>query len=158
MQCPTSSRKILLLLAGLGLAAGAAGPATAQEPARAAQAEQAAPAEADRIRLVNVNGYSVIDREHLVLSGGPRHHYLVTLRHRCAGLNSGVRIATSFPATTTLYPPFAEYITVQDGPGSQRCHIDTIEAVDSVGAARLLVQARSDAEAEAEAGNTPSRR
>lgn len=120
--------------------------ATAQE-ARSA----AAPAPArERIRLVNINGYTVIDREHLVLNGGANRHYLVTLRHRCTGLRTGVHIGTSFPSTTTLTPPFNEYVLV--GEPSERCYIDTVETVESVEAAEALVAARVAAEEEGGTG------
>lgn len=112
-----------------------------------------APAAAERIRLVNIHGYSVIDNEHLVLEGGARHHYLVTMRHRCPGLRFGVEIGLSFPSTTTLYTPFLEYVYT---PDDVRCFIDTIEPVDSVDAARLLIEQRAaegDAAPEPEAGS-----
>lgn len=103
-----------------------------------------APAAAERIRLVNVNGYSVIDSEHLVLNGGPRHHYLVTLRSSCPGMRSGVQVGLSFPSTTTLYTPFLEYVYTQD---DDRCFIDTIVSVDSIDAARALIEERAAAKA-----------
>jgi hypothetical protein len=108
------------------------------------------PALAERIRLVNVHGYSVIDDEHLVLNGGASHHYLVTLRQRCPDLRVGVQVATSFPATTTLYTPSMDYIYT-NGHMGQRCYIDTVEAVDDLEAARALVAERDAAEAAAEA-------
>lgn len=101
-----------------------------------------APAAAERIRLVNINGYSVIDNEHLVLNGGASRHYLVTLRHRCPGLRFGAEVGTSFPSTTTLYTPFLEYVYTRD---DNRCFIDTIEPVDSVDTARTLVEQRTTA-------------
>lgn len=152
MKRLTSS--ILAGLGGLALLAGST--ALAQDTA-----EPGAPPPQERIRLVNVNGYSVIDREHVVLNGGARRHYLVTLRHRCSGLRSGVRIATSFPATTTLHPPYIEYIHVGDRVSSMGCAIDTIEEVESVETARTLVAERAaaaQAAEEAEAGDTPSPR
>lgn len=102
-----------------------------------------APAAAERLRLVNVNGYSVIDTEHMVLQGGVNRSYLVTLRHRCPGLRSGVEVGLSFPSTTTLYTPFLEYIYTTD---DARCFIDTIEPVDSVDAARALIVERAEAD------------
>ncbi|MHA6289116.1 DUF6491 family protein [Maricaulis sp. CAU 1757] len=110
----------------------------------------AAPAAAQSIRLVNVNGYNVLDREHLVLNGGASRHYLVTLRRSCFGLNHGVRVGLSFPATTTLHSPHMEYVTVADGPHDQRCYIDTIEQVEDIETARLLVEERAQAKLRAE--------
>ncbi|WP_417484259.1 DUF6491 family protein [Maricaulis salignorans] len=105
-----------------------------------------APAAAERIRLVNITGYSVIDEEHLVLNGGPNHHHLVTMRNRCAGLRHGVEVGLSFPSTTTLYTPFLEYVSTRE---DSRCAIDTIEAVESVDAARALIEQRAAEEAAA---------
>lgn len=108
-----------------------------------------APAAAERIRLQNINGYTVIDDEHLVLDGGARRHYLVTLRRRCPGLRFGAEIGLSFPSTTTLYTPFLEYVYTTD---DMRCFIDTIEAIDSLDAARALIEERAAAQ---EDGETP---
>jgi len=108
-----------------------------------------APAAAERIRLVNINGYSVIDNEHLVLNGGANRHYLVTLRHRCPGLRFGAEVGTSFPSTTTLYTPFLEYVYTRD---DTRCYIDTIEVIDNLDAARALIEQRSSADGGAATG------
>ncbi|WP_417483170.1 DUF6491 family protein [Maricaulis sp.] len=99
-----------------------------------------APSAAERIRLVNINGYSVIDNQHMVLNGGPSDHYLVTLRNPCHGLRSGVEVGLSFPSTTTLYTPFLEYVYTRD---DGRCFIETIEPVDSKEAAEALVEERA---------------
>jgi hypothetical protein len=100
---------------------------------------------ADPVRLVNVNGYNVIDRQHVVLNGGASRHYLVTLRRTCPGLNFGTQLGMSFPSTTTIRQPVTEYFIV-DG---QRCHIDTVEIVDSADAARSLIAQRAEAATEA---------
>jgi|GEM_PF-1493973 len=158
MKRLTSS--VLAGLGGLALLAGA--PAQALTLAQDTATEPGAPPPQERIRLINVNGYSVIDREHVVLNGGASRHYLVTLRHRCSGLRSGVRIATSFPATTTLHPPYIEYIHVGDSISPMGCAIQTVEEVESVDAARTLVADRAAAAEAAEeaenADDTPSLR
>ncbi|WP_417491560.1 DUF6491 family protein [Maricaulis sp.] len=110
-----------------------------------------APSAAERIRLVNISGYSVIDNQHMILEGGPRHHYLVTLRNPCHGLRSGVEVGLSFPSTTTLYTPFLEYVYTRD---DGRCFIETIEPVDSVEAARVLIEERA-AEEEGDSATSP---
>ncbi len=115
-----------------------------------------APAAAERLRLVNINGYSVIDTEHMVLEGGAARHYLVTLRHRCPGLRYGIGIGLSFPSTTTLHTPFLEYVYTRD---DGRCVIDTIEPVESVEAARMLIEQRASeaiGHDETDAGNDGS--
>ena len=148
------------LLAAAGAVALMAAPAaTAQdidpEAVAAAETYPLEPA-TDRIRLVNINGYSVIDREHLVLNGGARRHYLVTLRHPCPELRTGIQIGTSFGDTATLYPPLVEYIHV--GEPEMRCSIYTVEEIDSVETARALVQRRNAAEEAAADDDTPSQR
>lgn len=102
-----------------------------------------APAAAESIRLQNVNGYTVIDDSHIVLNGGARRHYLVTLRQRCPGLRFGMEVGLSFPSTTTLHTPFLEYVYTAD---DFRCFIDTVENVDNLDAARALIDERAAAE------------
>lgn len=94
------------------------------------------------VRMVQINGYSVIDREHVVFRGGASRHYLATLRHSCPDLNFGVQLATSFGENATLCPPVVEYITPDNG---FRCAIDTVEEVESVDAARALIAERAEA-------------
>jgi hypothetical protein len=101
------------------------------------------------VRLTNINGYSVIDRQHVLLRGGASRHYLVTTRHSCPGLTFGARIATTFADTETVCPPVIEYLIPDDG---FRCAIDTIEAVEDEDAARALIDARAAAAAESENG------
>ncbi len=95
------------------------------------------------VRVVNVNGYTVLDRKHVLLNGGVSRHYLVTLRNRCPGLNYGIELATSFRSTATLYYPMTEFIVLDDG---MRCYIETVEEVDSEEAARALITEREDDE------------
>lgn len=95
------------------------------------------------LRLVNINGYSVIDRQHVVLRGGASRHYLATLRNRCPDLNFGVQLTTSFGRNATICPPVVEYITAESG---FRCYIDTIEEVESVDAARSVIEERAAAD------------
>lgn len=92
------------------------------------------------VSLRNINGYTVLDDQHVVLNGGASHHYLITTRTRCSGLRFGVQITTSFDDTERLCPPILEFITPQDG---WRCAIDTIEEVESPEQARELVEARA---------------
>tara|TARA_R110000868_G_scaffold51823_15_gene163927 strand:- start:19311 stop:19700 length:390 start_codon:yes stop_codon:yes gene_type:complete len=99
-----------------------------------------APAAAERIRLVNINGYNVIDSQHLVLNGGATRHYLVTLQRRCDGLRSGAAIGTSFPSTATLSLLHMEYLSTAL---EERCYIDTIEPVASLEAARGMLEQRA---------------
>ena len=112
-----------------------------------------APVSAERIRLVNIHGYAVIDNQHLVLNGGARRHYLVTLRHRCSDMRFGTQIGTSFGSTATITSPHFEYIYT--GQNDMRCYIETIEEVDDLDAARALILERAEAE-EAESGSEES--
>ncbi|QNL19041.1 hypothetical protein HXX25_06730 [Hyphobacterium sp. CCMP332] len=131
-----------LTIASLALCASAAAPAMAID--HHGNEEEGTPR---CVRLVQINGYSVIDREHVVFRGGASRHYLATLRHRCPDLNFGVQLATSFGENATLCPPVVEYITPDNG---FRCAIDTVEEVDSVEAARALIEARAEIEAQSD--------
>ncbi len=99
------------------------------------------------VRIFNVHGYTVLDQEHVLLRGGGRKRYLVTLSSRCPGLNFGIEMTTSFPATTTLYHPTMEYIS---GADFGRCYIDTVEEVADEDTARELITQRAEADAESE--------
>lgn len=99
------------------------------------------------VRLRNINGYSVIDNQHLLLNGGVSDHYLVTTRTRCSGMRFGVQIGTSFDDNASICPPFLEYIIPDDG---WRCAIESIEEVEDLEAARALIAERAEAEAEDE--------
>ncbi|WP_323763108.1 DUF6491 family protein [Maricaulis sp.] len=138
-------------LAG-GLAITAAAPALSWQDS--APASAAAAADADRlaapdgpIRLRGINGYAVLDRQHLVLRAGASRRYLVTLKRRCFGLRSGHSIGLSVRSHSTIHNPHFEYIQT----GQERCYFDTIEEVDSNDQARALIAARAEAAAAAEA-------
>jgi len=126
--------KKLIFVQAAVLAAALLAPSGA--PAATGQSERAC------VHLRNINNYTVIDDRHLVLTGGASRHYLVTTRTRCSGMRYGAQIATSFGETARLCPPIAEFIIPDDG---WRCLIDTVEEVDSVDAARELIQTRAAA-------------
>jgi len=92
------------------------------------------------VRLVNINGYSVIDDEHLVLNGGASRHYLITLQRRCADLRFGIQLRTTFPRNGRVCRPFLESVIAEDG---WRCRAEQIEEVESLEAARALIEARA---------------
>ncbi|WP_291842258.1 DUF6491 family protein [Maricaulis sp.] len=150
-------------LAAIAAAAGsllllASAPALATQPGVGqADAEPAATqsaAERDRpLRLRNINGYAVLDRQHIVLRAGASRRYLVTLQRRCFGLRSSQRLGLSLDTFGTIHNPRFEFVQTEDG----RCYFDTIEEVDSNDAARALIAARAEAAAEAE-GDAGSRR
>ena len=95
------------------------------------------------VNLRNINGYSVIDNQHLVLKGGVSNHYLVTTQTRCSGMRFGAQIGTSFDDNARLCRPFMEYIIPDDG---WRCAIDTVEEVEDEDAARALIAERAETE------------
>lgn len=108
--------------------------------------QPAADSDAPRcVRLVNINGYTVIDARHVLLNGSASRHYLVTTRARCSGLTYGARIATTFGDNARLCAPFIEALYSDDG---WRCPIASVEEVDSPEAARALIDARSLADDE----------
>ncbi|WP_421859352.1 DUF6491 family protein [Oceanicaulis sp.] len=92
------------------------------------------------VRLVNINGYSTLGDQHLLLSGGANRHYLVTTRRSCYGLGRGMQIGLSFPDTTRICNARFEYLVVPDGG---RCRIHSIEEVDDASMARRLIEARA---------------
>lgn len=99
------------------------------------------------VSIGRINSYSVIDDEHLVLNTNVSEQYLVTTRSRCSGMRSGIHLGLSFNSNTRICPPFIEQVTTSDG---LRCQIDTIETVESVEAARALVDSRREADSETE--------
>jgi hypothetical protein len=109
-----------------------------------------APANADNIRVRNINGYTTIDNRHIILNGGASRHYLVTLRSNCMHLNWGgsshvgrfpYTIGTSFASTATIRSPQFEFITVGDG---NRCYIKAIEEVENKDTALQLIADRAE--------------
>lgn len=119
--------------------------AGAQEADAAAQAPTSIPERC--VSLRGINGYTVIDREHVVLNGAVTRRYLATLRSTCPGLRHGMQIGTSFGRNARVCNPTFEYVVSNDG---FRCRIETIERVESLEAARALIEARAEAEDEAD--------
>ncbi len=144
VACPTlmEGKMKYLTIASLAACALTAAPAIA-----AGQSENDEDAAPRCVRLVQINGYSVIDREHVVFNGGASRHYLATLRHTCPDLRFGVQLATTFGENATLCPPVVEFITPENG---FRCAIDTVEEVDNIDAARALIAERAANEAESD--------
>lgn len=108
-------------------------------------AAQAAP-EDDAPRCVSVrgiNGYTVLDDQHLLLRGGASRFYLVSTRTRCSGMSAGAEVGLSFGDTARICRPIVEYVIPEDG---WRCAIESILEVDSEEAARALAAQDSDAE------------
>ncbi|MEQ8435161.1 MAG: DUF6491 family protein [Oceanicaulis sp.] len=98
-------------------------------------------ARSECVSLRGVNGYQVIDDQHLVLTGGASRYYLVTTTSRCSGLRFGAQIGTSFGDNARLCPPIVEYVIPDDG---WRCAIDTVEEVESLEEAEQRAAARSE--------------
>ena len=107
-----------------------------------AQAESTPQASEDSpcVRLVNINGYSTLDDQHLLLSGGASRHYLVTTRRSCYGLEHGMQVGLSFPDTARICNARFEYLVVPDGG---RCQIQSIEEVEDAETARRLIEERA---------------
>jgi hypothetical protein len=120
--------------------AGAGAGAFAQESAGEAGNETAGETGSECVNLRGVNGYQVIDDQHLVLTGGASRFYLVTTTSRCSGLRFGAQIGTSFGDNARLCPPIVEYVIPDDG---WRCAIDTVEEVESLEEAEQRAAAAS---------------
>lgn len=147
---------LVSLLAGCMMIAAAA-PTLSQQDSAPAASPEAEPTDLvapdGPVRLRGLNGYAVLDRQHLVLRAGASRRYLVTLKRRCFGLRSSTGIGLSLRSHTTIHNPHFEYIQTEQG----RCYFDTIEEVESNDAARALIAARAEAAAEADAADTESR-
>ncbi len=126
----TAAAGAAVLFAGAG--------AFAQEPAG-----EASEAGSQCVNLRGVNGYQVIDDQHLVLTGGASRYYLVTTTSRCSGLRFGAQIGTSFGDNARLCPPIVEYVIPDDG---WRCAIDTVEEVESLEEAEQRAAAASESD------------
>jgi len=95
----------------------------------------------DCVSIRNVNGYSVIDNQHLLLRAGVSEQYLITTKQRCSSMRFGTQVGLSFGNNRRICPPFIEHIVTDDG---MRCQIDTIENVDSLDAARAMIESRQE--------------
>ena len=104
--------------------------ASAQDSAGAAQC----------VAIGAVSGFQVIDDRHIVLNSGVDDFVLVTLDRRCSGLRSTTEIRRSFADNSNMCPPFAGFITPDDG---WRCAVGRLDAVDSLEAAFALISERS---------------
>ncbi|WP_297737352.1 DUF6491 family protein [uncultured Maricaulis sp.] len=143
----TLTTSMIAALGALGLAASAAALTAQDETASPAATETETETRNGPIRIRNINGYAVLDRQHLVLRAGASRRYLVTLKRRCMGLRGSTGVGLSLDNFATIHNPHFEYVqTRQD-----RCYFDTIEQVDSNDEARALIAARAQAAAEAEA-------
>ena len=122
----------------------------AATPEPAAETAREAASRDTPLRIRNVNGYAVLDRQHLVLRAGASRRYLVTLQRRCLGLRGSAGIGLSLRNFSTIHNPHFEYVETRE----DRCYFDTIEAVESNDEARALIAARAEAAeaAEADAG------
>ncbi|WP_417488166.1 DUF6491 family protein [Maricaulis sp.] len=104
------------------------------------------------VRLGRVDGYAVLDRQHVVLRSGVSRHYLVTLERPCFGLRTGFSLGLSVRSYTTIHTPHFEFVQTEDG----RCFFDSIEVVESNDAARALIAARAEAAEAAEMDGSAS--
>jgi len=120
----------------LGVAALAAG-MMVSSPAQAQATEEPA---RECVRILNINGYSSLDDQHLLLNSGASRHYLVTTRRSCYGLEHGMQVGLSFPDRTRICNASIEYVVV---PNGGRCRIESIEEVEDAEMARALIAERS---------------
>ena len=97
--------------------------------------------EARRCMLVrNIQDYHVIDRHHVVFSDRGEDTFLLgTMQPGCWDLQSSFAIALETPPITLCEGDMAT-LRVRD----EVCHVNRIEAVESVEAAEALVSERSE--------------
>ena len=104
--------------------------------------------------ISSIRDFRAIDNKHVYLRGaGKEQKFLATLFQRCTGVRWAETIALQSRPTSRICSKGNEYLHVFDQPGSsfpQRCLIDDIECVESLDAARALVEDRKRAKDEAE--------
>ena len=97
----------------------------------------------------SIRDFRAIDNKHVYLRGaGKEQKFLATLFQRCHGVRWAETIALQSRPTSRICSRGNEYLHVFDQPGStfpQRCLIDDIERVESLDAARALVEERKKA-------------
>ena len=118
----------LILMASFGLLLGAC----ASDPdrptrteMREAEYERFAGAEVDRIRAFNLYGWTVLDREKLVLWTRPNEAFIVELDRACPNLEFARKIGIS-NFGNTIHARFDSIIVNRD-----RCRIESIRTVDA---------------------------
>jgi|GEM_PF-4575032 len=94
----------------------------------------------------SIRDFRAIDNKHVYLRGaGKEQKFLATLFQRCYGVRWAETIALQSRPTSRICSRGNEYLHVFDQPGTtfpQRCLIDDIERVESLDAARALVEER----------------
>lgn len=95
-----------------------------------------------------INDFSVIDDEHVVLRGAGSRYYLATLFGTCLGIGYTESIALS-SVTSTICENGGEHITFRDVTGPQSCLISQVERVADIKEARAIVAKRKEEAAEA---------
>lgn len=92
-------------------------------------------------------GFTQIDDQHLVLEGGDRKYYLLTLYNRCFDLDTAMGLR------------FDGHDSQLCGPGDaivtkrERCAIEYLEQVSGTGEAKMIVAARAAAAKAARQGH-----
>jgi len=102
----------------------------------------------------SIQDFRAIDNKHVYLRGaGKEQKFLATLFQRCYGVRWAETIALQSRPTSRICSRGNEYLQVIDRSRStfpQRCLIDDIERVESLDAARDLVEERKQANESAE--------
>ena len=103
--------------------------------------------------LSSIDDFRAIDNRHVYLKGvGQKRKYLATLFSSCYGVRFTESIALSSRPTSRICSNSNDYLHVFDhgsSPIARRCLISNIEPVESLDAARALVEERKEAKEKA---------
>ncbi len=94
--------------------------------------------------LRTIDGFNVIDDEHIVLTNGSKRALVKTFG-RCPSLSFSETIAIDSPLPYVNKSGLATIVYKQSGLGLQRCPVDTIVRVKDLKEARALVKAEKAA-------------
>ncbi|MEX0617913.1 MAG: DUF6491 family protein [Pseudohongiellaceae bacterium] len=81
------------------------------------------------IRNYQVNGWSAINAENLIITTGVNNDYLVELMSPCLGLQGATTIG--FTSTAGNLDRFEDIVVQSPGIGTERCPIETITELRS---------------------------
>ena len=126
------NRVLFLLIPILSLAACAAkpGPQPTLEQ-KLAERNYRLGESVERILQYRLDGWSYLDREHVIMQTEPSTYYLISLRQPCHGLMSAETIA--FTTTTNQLTKFDKLLVKSSGSMIERCYIDALHKLKKTG-------------------------
>lgn len=83
-----------------------------------------------RIQNYRLNGWSYVDRKHVIMNAGVSDHYLVSLRSPCIDLQSAIDIG--FTTTIGSLTKNDKLIVRAPGNFNDTCMIDSLQALKKI--------------------------